>query len=295
MEMHQVRYFLAAARTLNFTRAAEESNVTQPSLTRAIQKLEDEFGGLLFRRERSLTHLTELGRQMVPHLERTFEAAQAAKMLARGMEKDTQAPMTLGIAGNISSHLRSALAEVATALPGFQLSLVKADAETLMNDMLKGDIDAAILVEPREPPGRIDRVELVRQLFGIIAPKGSALDGSHNTCFRDLNSVHWIEGDSDVANEFRGRCADAGIKPDFRHTAASEPDVVELVACGLGCAIVPKGLALPDTVVSINIAEISISRATVFATVSGRKRSTATDALIRAVKARSWSVTSLAA
>lgn len=60
MEMHQVRYFLAAARTLNFTKAAEESNVTQPSLTRAIQKLEEEFGGLLFRRERSLTHLTEL-------------------------------------------------------------------------------------------------------------------------------------------------------------------------------------------------------------------------------------------
>ena len=80
MEMHQVRYFLAAARTLNFTRAAEECNVTQPSLTRAIQKLEEEFGGQLFRRERSLTHLTELGRQMVPHLQRTYDAAQAAKL-----------------------------------------------------------------------------------------------------------------------------------------------------------------------------------------------------------------------
>jgi len=50
MEMHQVRYFLAVARALNFSRAAEECNVTQPSLTRAIRQLEDELGGDLFRR-----------------------------------------------------------------------------------------------------------------------------------------------------------------------------------------------------------------------------------------------------
>ena len=52
MEMHQVRYFLAVARMLNFTRAADECNVTQPSLTRAIKQLEAELGGDLFRRER---------------------------------------------------------------------------------------------------------------------------------------------------------------------------------------------------------------------------------------------------
>jgi len=62
MEMHQVRYFLAVARTLNFTRAADECNVTQPSLTRAIKQLEAELGGDLFRRERP-AGLTELGQR----------------------------------------------------------------------------------------------------------------------------------------------------------------------------------------------------------------------------------------
>jgi DNA-binding transcriptional LysR family regulator len=61
MEMHQVRYFLAICETLNFTRAAERCHVSQPALTRAIKKLEEELGGPLFRRERNLTHLTELG------------------------------------------------------------------------------------------------------------------------------------------------------------------------------------------------------------------------------------------
>ena len=78
MEMHQIRYFLAVAETLNFTRAAEKCNVTQPALTRAIQKLEEELGGLLLRRERNLTHLSDLGRLMKPHLEQILSESESA-------------------------------------------------------------------------------------------------------------------------------------------------------------------------------------------------------------------------
>jgi LysR family hydrogen peroxide-inducible transcriptional activator len=71
MEMHQVRYFLTLCQELNFTRAAEKCNVAQqPALTRAIKLLEDEFGGLLFHRERARTHLSELGQAVCPYLER---------------------------------------------------------------------------------------------------------------------------------------------------------------------------------------------------------------------------------
>jgi DNA-binding transcriptional LysR family regulator len=63
MELQQIRYFLAAARELNVTRAAMKCNVSQPSLTRAICLLKAESGGDLLRRERSLTHLTDLGQR----------------------------------------------------------------------------------------------------------------------------------------------------------------------------------------------------------------------------------------
>src|SRR5947207_10675287 len=82
MEMHQVRYFLAVARVLNFTRAADECNVTQPSLTRAIKQLEAELGGDLFRRERPAAQLTELGLRMHPLLKQCYEAAIGARSLA---------------------------------------------------------------------------------------------------------------------------------------------------------------------------------------------------------------------
>src|SRR5258706_16273960 len=87
MEMHQVRYFLAVAETRNFTRAAELCNVTQPAPTRAVQKLEEELGGLLLRREHSLTHLTDFGQLIRPHLEQLAANAEAAKSTAKQLLK----------------------------------------------------------------------------------------------------------------------------------------------------------------------------------------------------------------
>ncbi len=69
MEMQQIRYFLMLSKTLNFTRAAEACNVSQPALTRAMQLLEAELGGDLIRRERGNSHLTALGQRMLPLLQ----------------------------------------------------------------------------------------------------------------------------------------------------------------------------------------------------------------------------------
>ena len=84
-------------RTLNFTKAAEECNVTQPSLTRAIKKLEDELGGPLFHRERANTHLTELGRAMLPHIEQSYLATQSARALAEALKRGDVVHLRLGL------------------------------------------------------------------------------------------------------------------------------------------------------------------------------------------------------
>ena len=97
MEMHQVRYFLAVCDTLNFTRAAKRCHVSQPALTRAIKKLEEELGGPLFRRERTLTHLTDLGRMMKPHLAQSLACARAALVTAQDFRRLEKAPLNLGI------------------------------------------------------------------------------------------------------------------------------------------------------------------------------------------------------
>src|SRR5262245_10289824 len=97
MEMHQVRYFLASAKHLNFTRAAQECNVSAPALLRAIKLLELEFGGPLFNRERSRTHLSELGRIALPHLEQLQQEALDAKRKARDLLNLREGTLKLGI------------------------------------------------------------------------------------------------------------------------------------------------------------------------------------------------------
>jgi LysR family hydrogen peroxide-inducible transcriptional activator len=78
MEMQHIRYFLALCEERNFTRAAKRCGVAQPSLTRAIKRLEKELGGLLFERSRKTTEMTALGRAMRPHFAEIARAAAAA-------------------------------------------------------------------------------------------------------------------------------------------------------------------------------------------------------------------------
>src|SRR3954469_23418736 len=97
MEMSQIRYFRALCEELNFTRAAEKCNVSQPSLTRAIRLLEEEFGGPLFHRERTNTHLSELGRLVKPHLDQIFEQTQLAARHARELANLHRIKLTVGV------------------------------------------------------------------------------------------------------------------------------------------------------------------------------------------------------
>src|SRR5262244_4414460 len=126
MEMHQVRYFLAVAETLNFTRAAEHCNVSQPALTRAIQQLEEELGGLLLRRERKLTHLTDFGRLIEPHLRQLFADAEAAKTTAKRFLNLQQAQIRLGVMCTVGpARFMGFLAEFNRAHPGCDITLVE--------------------------------------------------------------------------------------------------------------------------------------------------------------------------
>lgn len=287
--MHQVRYFLAVARTLNFTRAAEESNVTQPSLTRAIQKLEEEFGGLLFRRERSLTHLTELGRMMLPFLERAFEAAQAAKQLAKGVGKASVAPLSLGIAANLhGSHLDDAIAEVGAGLPGFQLRIKAGDQAVLLDELLKGEVDMVIVAASRTVHDRVDALVLFEQAYAVAVRDDHELATLEAPDLSALHEAKWIAVPGDLHDEFIAHCTAAEIAPDLSHSASTHDDAARMVRAGLGCALLVHDDTMPPGIAAIVFAGLDLKRQVVLATVSGRQRSVAMDALIRAARARSW-------
>src|SRR3989442_13098050 len=124
MEMHQVRYFLAAVDELNFTKAAEKCNVSQPSLTRAIKQLEGELGGDLFRRERPQAQLTELGERMLPLLRQCYESALGARSLASAIKSGEVGSLRLALSGTVGLDLVAAhLTQLRRAFSGLGMKL----------------------------------------------------------------------------------------------------------------------------------------------------------------------------
>src|SRR5881275_1193644 len=148
MEMHQVRYFLATVSELNFTKAAEKSNVTQPSLTRAIKQLEDELGGDLFRRERPQAQLTELGQRMLPLLKQCYESALGARSLASAIKKGEVGSLQLALSHTIDlTGLTSILLELTRLFEGLDVKLLRGSIPELLDRLKRGDAELALAGE----------------------------------------------------------------------------------------------------------------------------------------------------
>src|SRR5262245_12112703 len=145
MEMHQVRYFLAVARALNFTRAAEECNVAQPSLTRAIRQLEAELGGDLFRRERPQAQLTELGLRMHPLLRQCYESALGARSLASSLKSGEVGSLRLALSHSIDLALITPqLQELKQHFNRLEVKFMRGASAEIAEDLKNGQAEHAI-------------------------------------------------------------------------------------------------------------------------------------------------------
>lgn len=242
MEMHQIKYFLAVTRRLNFTRAADQCNVTQPSLTRAIQKLEEEFGGLLFNRERSLTHLTELGRMVLPHLEQTDDAAEAATSLASSLGRAEVTPLVIGVAHGLRPQaLGEILVAVAKALPDLTIDLRHGISEHLIEASLKGGIDLLLIALPAFLHERLETWPLYVQRYEIATVTTDWTTGTGLPSAAEVAAQPWIDCDDDAALLWRAVTSRMGLAPEFRHRLEGKARAQDMVARGLGSAVLPAG------------------------------------------------------
>ncbi|MEO8244274.1 MAG: LysR family transcriptional regulator [bacterium] len=288
MEMHQIKYFLAVTRTLNFTRAADQCNVTQPSLTRAIQKLEDEFGGLLFNRERALTHLTELGRMVLPHLEQTFDAAEAATTLASSIGRAEVTPLVIGVAQGVASPvLDEILGSLATALPGLTIDLRGGTSDQLIDLSLKGGMDLLLIAPPDVVPDRLEIWPLFTQTYKMAVGSGHPLAKAGPPCMADVMAGPWIDCADEATAFWRSVTASAGLDPSFRHRADNPDLALRLVRQGLGLAMLPVDTKA-EGVILVGLADHGLGQNIVLAAVAGRRRGRAADAFLRIARARDW-------
>jgi LysR family transcriptional regulator, hydrogen peroxide-inducible genes activator len=286
MEMHQVRYFLAVCEELNFTRAAERCNVAQPSLTRAIKLLEDEFGGPLFHRERSNTHLSELGRLVRPHLEQAYRQALEAKRHALDFGKLKRAILKLGLMCTIApAKALDIVRGLRTRHPGIELQLIDAPGSVLVGDLLEGRLEVSICCQPdSQYDPRLHHIPLYRERFVIVVGPDHHLAAQEAVRVQDLNGEHYLERVHCEFGEYAGRIFEQqGVSDRTVYRSDRDDWILAMAAAGMGYAFMPEECARHPAIAVRPLIEPEIWREVSLVSVRGRPHSAGVGALVREV------------
>jgi LysR family hydrogen peroxide-inducible transcriptional activator len=248
MTLTELRYIVAVARERHFGRAAEARFVSQPTLSVAIKKLEEELEVKLFERGGTEVSVTPLGEEIVQQAQAVIEQAANIKEIARRGKDPLAGPLRLGIIYTIGPYLLPQLVKHVIELsPQMPLMLQENFTVKLLEMLRTGELDAAVLAEPFPDTG-LATAKLYDEPFMAAVPKGHALAARKSIsaeelkqqtmlllgtghCFRD----HVLE----VCPEFARFSSDAeGIRKTFE--GSSLETIKHMVASGMGVTVVPR-------------------------------------------------------
>jgi DNA-binding transcriptional LysR family regulator len=288
VEMHQIRYFLAVSETLNLTKAAERCHVAQPALTRAIKALEGELGGELLRRERALSHLTELGQRMLPMLRQCYETALSAKTVAASIRRGEPAPLSVALSHSVAlAPFMSTLRELSRVFPGLQLKFRRGSGSEVAECLKSGITELAIAGPLGESWSRLDALPLFEQPFGLVVNRTHKLAGRKNAAFKELTSERLlINSGCEMVEDLKACLEKNGIVAT--HQVATQDDAMALVRADLGVSISPAGAMETSGLCWIPLEQFNLMHNVSIYTVAGRQRAIACATLFNLLRAGDW-------
>ncbi|MBR1090184.1 LysR family transcriptional regulator [Bradyrhizobium manausense] len=290
MEMHQVRYFLAVAQLFNFTRAAEECNVTQPSLTRAIKQLEAELGGDLFRRERPAAQLTELGERMHPLLKQCYDAAIGARSLASSFRSGEVGALRIALTHSIDlSLLIPHLKEIRRQFNRLDLRFLRGTSREVGDFLKKGEAELGIAAEVDEAWDRLDVWPLFTEPFDLVLNREHRLAG-HDTVEPDDLRAEQLLGRSycEHSRRISASLREHGVDIEHGHEISSERDLIELVEADIGIAMMPRTSPVPASLKRTAVEGLDARRTVSLYGVAGRQRTAVANAVMRVLRGADW-------
>ena len=292
MEMNQIRYFLAVAKELHFTRAAAACNVSQPALTRAIQKLEEELGGPLFFRERATTQLTELGRLTLPPLERAWRAAREAKEQAETFQRRASSPLRIGVELSVATLLlRPALNAISRHCDDLDLSLSQDGQAEICAAMLAGDLDVAVLVEAETLNERLHRWPLFSERYVIAFPDDHPFGQNESVDVRQLEAECLLmvqRPDCPARRAVLALLKQNNVRPRREHLVGNQEQMMELMLASLGVCVAGEQMPLPASVAARPLTPDPGPRRIMLAVAAGRPLGPTPGMFVKQMRARTW-------
>jgi LysR family transcriptional regulator, hydrogen peroxide-inducible genes activator len=290
MELYQIRYFLAVADTLNFTRASERSFVSQPALTKAIQRLEEAIGGRLFDRTKNSVQLTELGRGMLPNFRQIYETANHAREEARRMTRAQKEVVRVGVMCTIDFH---------QVLPGFvesqegraevELSFREGNLEALTSALDEGEVDVGIMCSPYDLPKRFAAMPLFSEQYVLAIGDDHRFIGRVSIEMAELHRERYCERVMcEYSNHIERLLGERSVMLEVVQQSSREDWIQALVRANFGVAFMPISLARAAHLAYVTMIGAPIVRQVSVLTHSERPTSAAQQAVIDSLVAYGW-------
>jgi DNA-binding transcriptional LysR family regulator len=292
MEMHQIRYFLAVSRTLNFTRAAEECNVAQPSLTRAIKQLEAELGGDLFRRERPAAQLTELGLRMQPLLKQCYEAAAGARSLATSFKGGKIGTLRIAVANAVDiALLIPHLNQLKRMFSTLEFKLLRGNSKEIGELLKTGEAELGIAVDIDRDWDRLDSWPLFTEGFQLVVNRCHPLADEAQVDIAALKEQPFLlRGYCECTGRLNVALRAGNVGVEGSHDISCENDLIKLLEADIGVAIMPRSASTPQTLRRAEIEDLDVRRTVHLYGVAGRERTAVAAAMMKMLRSADWQV-----
>ncbi|MGU5624184.1 LysR family transcriptional regulator [Aeromonas caviae] len=271
MDLNQVRYFLNLAESLNFTEAARVSGISQPSLTKAIQRLEDEFGGPVLYRDGKDSRLTALGRDLIVEFMRIQSALENITELAENSVAGRSRKINIGVASTIAPRVFAKFwALVLKELPEVELLLHPLNPGEAEAEVLSGKYDMCLLTNPPEPNFKLTIQPLFQERLRLALASHHPLAGTDEITPEQMMEQPYIDR---MHCEFRTQLIkhfmDRNIVMRPRFQSEREDWVQQMVAQGAGVCSLPEHSAIVDGIVLRAVKGLTLSRNISMVAVSG--------------------------
>ena len=249
MEMHQLRYVVAVARMGNFSRAAEQCHVSQPSLSQQILKLEEELGERLFDRTKREARPTSHGEAFLRRAVRILEEVDGARREAEDAKSLNSGTVTLGVLPTIAPYLLpGVMAAFAKNYPGVEM-IVQEETTSRLLKLLHGyEIDFALISLPLagDEAERLEVMPLLIEELFLALPSDHPLARKRTLSPRDLETERLIvmqEGHC-LGDQVLGFCNRRDLRPMISFRSAQLETIQSLVAAGMGISLIPAMAAV---------------------------------------------------
>lgn len=249
MTLTELRYIVAVARERHFGRAAQACFVSQPTLSVAIRKLEQELSTQIFERTNTEVAMTSLGALIVDQAQRVLEEANALKHLAKHGQDPLSGPLRLGAIYTIAPYLLPSLVRVARErLPQVPLFLEENFTVRLLELLRQGSLDCAVLAEPFASTG-LQQIALYDEPFLVAVPKGHLWQGRKLIPHRELKEQNTLllgtghcfrDHVLGVCPELNRLGSGSTIGEQRSFEGSSLETIRQMVASGIGISVLPR-------------------------------------------------------